>query len=175
MATRSIIGIVLGFGIMAGAYFLLIAQDRFSEPEQFSGLEFIEPDSPQGEVVEIINQYIRPRQISNFVMDDRIVAVRFPVAQNALMGRIDLDYSNYEVIQISCALRDAGLTEYSFEYVLTMLGEDEEENEVVLDGIGVRLEEETINELDCSDTQALRLDAIADDYTLIYLEDETAQ
>jgi|GEM_PF-5155637 len=176
MSAKSIAGIFIGFVILAVAYFLLIVQDRFEQNEQaeaFTGLELITPGSPESEVIEIIEEQIRPRNILQFAVDNRVMAVRFPVAQNALMGRIDLDFSNFEIVQIACALRDnSELNDHAYEFVLTMLGDTETEEDVMLDAIGIRLEEETIAEMDCNNTEGIRLDAVADDYSLLYLNNE---
>lgn len=176
MSAKTTIGIVIGFLVLAVAYFLLIAQDRFEQSQAddvYTGLELITPGSPEAEVVEIIEEHIRPRRILQFAVDNHVMAVRFPVAQNALMGRIDLDFSNYEIVQIACALREnSELNDHAYEFVLTMLGDTEEEEDVMLDAIGIRLEEETIAEMNCNDTDSIRLDVVADDYSLLYLNRE---
>lgn len=172
---RFFLGFALFALILGAAYGLLLRYERnvAVSPDELA-LQNLDRDSLDGQVLSVIENTIVPRKVSDFGVRDDHIAARYPLAENVLMGRYDMDYSNREVLDVICRLRAAGFTGYAHEYILTIRDRDENRREEIRDGVGVFFEAETADSINCARRGELRLEDIADDYTLIYLEEARA-
>jgi hypothetical protein len=169
---RSFFLILIVFTIVTGgAFLLLVSSERQESYEEAFLFPTYEADSVQGQVIATIERRIAPRRLLAFAMDEHILAVRYLMAENAILGDYDPSFAQSEVLEIICDLREMGLKDMSHEYVLAFRDEDADDRPSVEDAIGIRLEEETIAAIDCTRKGSTRIADIADDFRLIYLED----
>ncbi|GAB1421899.1 hypothetical protein MASR2M15_20960 [Anaerolineales bacterium] len=158
--------------VTVASYYLLAVSERKSDSDEKIIYPSYDIDSIEWQVISTVEKRIVPRKISDFSMDDRVIAMRYPMAENALLGRYDADFANKEVIDILCDLKNAGIANASYEIILTFRDEDENKQEIMKDAIGIRLEKKTMESLNCFVNTALSITDIADDYRFIYLEDQ---
>jgi len=133
------------------------SQNRFVLPE----------DSPEAQALNIIQNEVNPRDVSQFGINGRMMSVTYPIKSSNYMGNVSPIASEMELLRISCQLRDAGYTEQTYQFLITMPTKQGEQ----VDGYAIVLDDKTVADLDCLNLQDVSVSEIADEYEYLYIYD----
>jgi len=144
---------------------LIIGQMSISASEQ---VKFeLPPDSPEAVALNIIQNEVKPRTVASFGINETQMTVTYPIKDSNYMGNISPIATEFELLRISCQLRDAGYVTQAFQFLITMPNLDGEQT----DGYAISLGKKTVQNLDCNHLQDVSVPAIADEYDYLYMKD----
>ncbi|GEM_PF-2728096 len=132
-------------------------QERFELPA----------DSPQARALNIIQDEVNPRDVSQFGINDRMMSVTYPIRGSHYMGNISPIATEMELLRITCQLRSAGYVDQTFRFLITMPTKQGEQ----VDGYAIVLDDSTVEDLDCLNLQDVVVSEIADEYEFLYIHD----
>jgi len=133
------------------------SQNRFELPA----------DSPEARALNIIQNEVNPRDVSQFGINGRTMTVTYPMKSSSYMGNVSPIASEMELLRISCQLRDAGYTEQTYQFLITMPTKQRKQ----VDGYAIALDDKTVEGLDCNNLQDVSVSEIADEYEYLYIYD----
>lgn len=142
---------------------LIIGQMKTSAAEQ---VKFeLPPDSPEAQALHIIEAEVKPRSIASFGINERMMTVTYPIKNSNYLGNISPIASEFELLRISCQLRDAGYVTQTFQFLITMPTKQGEQ----VDGYAISLDKKVVAELDCDNLQNVSVPQIASEYEYLYM------
>lgn len=144
---------------------LLIGQMKISASEQQPRF-VLPPDSPEGIALGIVQAEVNPRPVTSFGINEKQMTATYTIKDSNYMGNISPLASEFELLRISCQLREAGYVTQAFQFLITMPTKDGEQT----DGYAISLSNKTVQNLDCEHLQDVSVPAIADEYDYLYLK-----